>query len=102
MEALGLDAKLLIAQIVNFVIFYFIFQKFVAKPLLEYIKKQKVEEKNQHELSAHLQNAKSIIESEKAEMVKKMNAKQKELINESKSICPGAERGFAVQGKETV
>lgn len=87
MEALGLDIKLLIAQVVNFAIFYFIFRKFVAGPLLAYIKKQKDEEKKRHDLTVEIESAKKSIESEKDAMVKSMNAKQKELVSESKKYA---------------
>jgi len=40
MEKLGIDPKLLIAQLVNFGLFFFIFQKFIAKPFLGFIKDQ--------------------------------------------------------------
>jgi len=100
MEALGLDIKLLIAQIVNFVIFYFIFQKFIANPLLAYIKKQKEEEKKRHNLTGELENAKKSLDEEKASMVKTMNAKQKELINESKKYAEELKADLLAKAKK--
>lgn len=41
MENLGVDPKLLIAQLINFGLFFFIFSKFIAKPFLAYIKDEK-------------------------------------------------------------
>ncbi|MFO0704059.1 MAG: hypothetical protein U0525_05040 [Patescibacteria group bacterium] len=100
MEALGLDIKLLIAQIVNFAIFYFIFQKFVAKPLLSYIKKQKEDEKKRHDLSVDLEKARTSIEEEKQSMIKSMNAKQKELIKESKDYAENLKNELVDKAKK--
>lgn len=41
MENLGVDLKLLIAQLINFGLFFFIFSKFIAKPFLAYIADEK-------------------------------------------------------------
>jgi len=100
MEALGLDIKLLIAQIVNFVIFYFIFKKFIANPLLTYIKKQKEDEKKRHSLTGELENAKKSLDEEKTSMVKTMNAKQKELINESKKYAEELKADLLTKAKK--
>lgn len=100
MEALGLDIKLLIAQMVNFAIFYFIFQKFVAKPLLSYIKKQKDDEKKRHNLTSELETAKKQLDEEKSEMVKAMNTKQKELINESKKYADELKADLLAKAKK--
>lgn len=84
MEALGLDVKLLIAQIVNFAIFYFIFQRFVAKPLLAHIKKQKEDDKKRTDLSNALESAKKQIDIERDTMIASMNNSQKDLISRAK------------------
>lgn len=44
MENLGIDSKLLIAQLVNFGLFFYIFKKFVAKPFTRYIELEKNKE----------------------------------------------------------
>lgn len=49
MESLGIDVKLLLAQIINFVLFFLIFKKFIAKPFSNFlnieINKEKEKEK---------------------------------------------------------
>lgn len=47
MESLGIDIKLLIAQIINFVLFFLIFKRFVSTPFSNFlnIEKRKEEEK---------------------------------------------------------
>ena len=46
MENLGIDIKLLIAQLINFGIFFFIIAKFVAKPFTKFLN----EERNKDEV----------------------------------------------------
>ncbi len=49
MESLGIDIKLLIAQAINFALFFYIFKKFIAKPfsnfLADEVKKEQEKEK---------------------------------------------------------
>lgn len=41
MENLGIDSKLLIAQLINFGLFFFVFKKYLSKPFLKFIKSEK-------------------------------------------------------------
>ena len=41
MENLGIDIKLLIAQMINFGLFFFIIKKFVTKPFLNFVEDEK-------------------------------------------------------------
>ena len=54
MESLGIDIKLLIAQAINFGLFFFIFKKYIAKPfsnfLADEVKKEQEKEKVLNEL----------------------------------------------------
>ncbi len=84
MEALGIDGKLLIAQVVNFLIFYFIFKKFIAKPLAKYLKKQQEDETKRHALSQELETAKSRLEEEKKQMLQEVKSEQKQILADAK------------------
>jgi F-type H+-transporting ATPase subunit b len=41
MDKLGIDYKLFLAQVINFTIFFVIFKKFISKPFIEYINKER-------------------------------------------------------------
>ena len=41
MENLGVDIKLLVAQLINFALFFFIYKKLIAKPFVSLIKEEK-------------------------------------------------------------
>ncbi|MEI6326510.1 MAG: ATP synthase F0 subunit B [Candidatus Roizmanbacteria bacterium] len=97
MEALGIDPKLLIAQILNFGIFYFIFRKFIAAPLLAYLKKQQDEEVQRQKLSTDLQTSHTAMESEKVKLLKEMKDKQKELMSEAKKAADESKADLIAQ-----
>ena len=65
--ALGIDWKILVAQLVNFLIVYFLLSKFAFKPLM------KVLEERRKKVSEGLETAQKI-EQQKVEMDKKVNA----------------------------
>jgi len=71
MENLGIDLKLLIAQLINFVLFFFIIKKFVAKPFLKFINDEKEKEKEKQKLLLSIEKQeKAAIEKEKAMQLK--------------------------------
>lgn len=51
MENLGIDAKLLIAQLVNFVLFFLIFKKFIAKPFMSFLNDEEKKEKEKQAIT---------------------------------------------------
>lgn len=68
MENLGIDLKLLIAQLINFAIFFFVFQKFISKPFLKYLKKQKEEDKLRETMAEELEKRQDVLEKKDKEL----------------------------------
>jgi F-type H+-transporting ATPase subunit b len=54
MENLGIDFKLLIAQIINFGLFYLIYKKYISKPFTDLIKEEQINEDKKKKLSEQL------------------------------------------------
>lgn len=50
MENLGIDGKLLLAQLINFVLFFYIFKKYIATPFLKFMNQERQNEKEKEEL----------------------------------------------------
>lgn len=100
MDALGIDPKLLIAQMVNFLIFYIIFRKFIAKPLIAYIKKQQEEEQKRHSLSQELDRAKSELDSEKKQMLVEVKEQQKKILEDAKVYAENIKKEMIVQAQK--
>lgn len=91
MENLGIDLKLIIAQIVSFGIFFFIFKKFVSKPLLTFLKKQKEDEELRAKLASELEKRNEVLE----EKDRKMNKERKVALE--KAILEGKKEADAIK-----
>jgi len=68
MENLGIDSKLLVAQLVNFAIFFFVFQKFIAKPFLAMLKKHKEEDELRVKVAHELETRQAAIDEKNKEL----------------------------------
>ena len=84
MEALGIDIKLLIAQIVNFTLFFFLFKRFMAKPFFSYLDKL---QKNNQEKEKILGDVKKIEEQakkNKSDSLKLAREEANKIVSEAK------------------
>lgn len=91
MEKLGIDLKVMVAQIVNFVLLLVIFKKYIYKPFLAALKNQEAKEKEALEkIEAYEKKEKALyskkleLEQEYEEKLKKMYAKMKKETSEAK------------------
>ncbi len=75
MENLGIDIKLLIAQLTNFVLFFIIFKKFIAKPFANFLKDEKQKEESKEKLDHQI---KELAEKEKLDEKKMKEKLEKE------------------------
>lgn len=112
MENLGIDGKLLLAQIINFILFFILVKKFVVKPfiaflnqernkdeeknkLLEKLKKsdeaaieetKKMKEKMKKEFEVLFVQAKKEAQSLRADLIKQAEADAQEIRNKNKKL----------------
>jgi F-type H+-transporting ATPase subunit b len=84
MESLGIDFRLFIAQIVNFGIFYVIFSKFIAKPLLKHINKLKHDEQVRLDITNKLREDSQKSDEAREVILKSAKDKQKEIIDQAR------------------
>lgn len=66
MENLGIDLKLIIAQLINFLILFVVFKKFMAKPFLNFIKDERKKEEDKNSLLAELDEKTQSLDKQKA------------------------------------
>ncbi len=93
MENLGIDIKLLIAQVINFGLFFILFKKFIAKPFLNLIKEEEDNEQKKEQLKEKLQKQDEEIESKRNSFKEEINKREEEIVASAK------ERGKAVEKK---
>lgn len=84
MENLGIDGKLLLAQIINFVLFFILVKKFVVKPFTAFLNQErKNEEEKNRFLDKLKQNDEAAIGAEK-KMKEKMKKEFDDLLVQAK------------------
>lgn len=84
MEQLGLDSKLLVAQIVNFALFFYLFKRFMAEPLAGFISKQRREEDERERLIATLAEKETKLEEKTRESDLKMRREVSEVLSKAR------------------
>ena len=84
MENLGIDPKLLIAQIVNFVIFFIIIKKFIAKPFARFVDKQKHEEAEKERIINDLKKSEEDLEKKEIQVKETIRKRESEAVQEAK------------------
>lgn len=99
MEALGIDGRLLIAQIVNFLIFFLIFRKFIALPLAKYLKKQQDDEVKRSALTHELEQARSALDDDRKRMLSDIRSEQKKILTEAKKFADEAKQELLAQSR---
>lgn len=87
MEALGVDFKLLLAQIINFFLFFLIFKKFITRPFGQFLKEEKEKEKEKERLMSEIkEKEQKLAQLEKEILVRAQKAAQ-EIIKEAKDTA---------------
>lgn len=74
MENLGIDGKLLLAQLINFALFFYIFKKYVAAPFSKFLNQEKNKEHEKEKLLEDAQKREKDLSSKEREMKNKMRA----------------------------
>jgi F-type H+-transporting ATPase subunit b len=87
MEALGIDPKLLVAQLINFGLFAFIFQKFMYKPFMAYLEKQQADEKEKVRLLADLQKKEEKMENKHKEVLAEARSEALSIVKEAETMA---------------
>lgn len=91
MENLGLDYKLLIAQVINFGLFFLLFKKFIAKPFLNLIKEEEINENKNEQLKSKLLKQDEEIELKRNSLKEELVKKEDELITSAKERAKSIE-----------
>ena len=84
--SLGVNVKLLVAQIVNFGLLLWILTKFVYKPIIQRIEKDEAELKQAETLKKELEQQKSKFENLKMSESAEIKKRTKEILQEAESI----------------
>lgn len=83
MEQLGVESKLLLAQIVNFSIIIFILSKLLYKPILDILDKRKAEIQKGLELTQKMQNEHEALQVKQQKILEEARRDAKKVIDEA-------------------
>ena len=84
MENLGIDPKLMLAQIVNFVLFFIIVKKFIAKPFIQFIANEKKKEKDKEQILEEIRKSEETCLAKEQELRSKAKKVMTDALDESK------------------
>ncbi|MBI1863147.1 hypothetical protein HYS00_03435 [Candidatus Microgenomates bacterium] len=84
MENLGIDPKLIVAQLINFLLFLFVFKKFLAKPFASFVAKEKKEQEEHQAALIKSRQMEERIEKQEKDFKEKMKKEQATILDEAK------------------
>jgi F-type H+-transporting ATPase subunit b len=84
MENLGIDYKLLIAQVINFGLLFFLFRRFMAKPFMKFLTEEKKKDESREKLSQELASKHEKMLEDEAKWRKKVKQEQEKILEETK------------------
>jgi F-type H+-transporting ATPase subunit b len=84
MENLGIDGKLLLAQIINFVLFFILVKKFVVKPFIAFLNQERNKDEEKNKLLEKLKKSDEAAIEETKKMKEKMKKEFEVLFVQAK------------------
>lgn len=97
MEQLGIEPKLLLAQIVNFAIIIVVLSKLLYKPILEALEKRRADIAKSLEIKETLEREKQKSEEKRTEIIKEARSEAKKIIDEAKNQAKAVEKEIIAQ-----
>jgi F-type H+-transporting ATPase subunit b len=99
MENLGIDYKLLIAQVINFLIFFFVFKKYIAKPFTAFITAEKTKEQEKERILKELSERDEKMKKEENDWKVKVRTEREEIVNEAKKAATTVKQDLITQAQ---
>lgn len=84
MENLGIDPKLLLAQVINFVLFFFIFKKYITKPFQLFLKNEANKEAEKDRLLKKAKEDEEKLSAKQIDLEKKSKKLEKEILEKAR------------------
>lgn len=84
MENLGIDWKLIVAQMVSFGVFFLVFSKYIANPLNKFLKEKKEQEELREKMAEELETRQAKLDEKDKEFAKKQKQQLEKALAQSK------------------
>ncbi len=98
MEGLGIDIKLLIAQIINFLLLFLIFKKTVSQSFLEFLSKNEQQGKEKEQLLKELEEKEIKAKEEEKKIFEKAQAQGLQIVEDAKKNATQIKAEILKQG----
>ncbi len=100
-EAFGLDIKLIVAQIINFGLFFIVFKTFLSKPFLTMLKQEKEKTESIAEKETKLAAQEEAMQTAMADMKRKVGQEREKLMEETKQAAISQHDAIVAKAKES-
>ena len=100
MEQLGIEPKLLLAQIINFSIIIFVLTKLLYKPILSMLEKRKKEIEQGLELTQKMRDDEEKFSERKEKLLNETRREAHQMIEEAKKHAKEAEKEIIAQAHQ--
>ena len=99
-ETFGLEWQLVVAQIINFIIIYFILKKYLYKPLLRMIAQRQDLAKESVEKSQESEKVLEKAEAQEKIIIQKAQTSSKQIITDAKETAEEIVKSAEIQAKK--
>ncbi|MBI4226161.1 ATP synthase F0 subunit B [Candidatus Roizmanbacteria bacterium] len=100
MEQLGIDFKQLVAQLINFVLFFLIFKKFIAAPFSHFLEEERRKEKEAEETLAKLKKDEEGLSEKQTKMKQEMKIEVDRILREAKKEAEEIKQELITKAKK--
>ncbi|OGK23346.1 ATP synthase F0 subunit B [Candidatus Roizmanbacteria bacterium RIFCSPHIGHO2_02_FULL_38_11] len=100
MEQLGIDLRQIAAQLINFVLFFLIFKKFIATPFLHFLNEGRKKEKEAEDILAKLKSDEENLSQKQAKMKEEMKKEMERVLKEAKKEAEAIKNELITDAKK--
>jgi len=100
MEQLGIDVKLILAQVINFVVFFFIYKKFIAKPFLKFLRQERNKEKEKELLLKQIKEKEESLNESYRQYQEKVRRESLAILEKTRAEGEKMKAAIIAEGKK--
>lgn len=100
MEQLGIDLRQIVAQLINFVLFFLIFKKFIATPFLHFLNERRKKEKEAEDILAKLKSDEENLTQKQTKMKEEMKKEIEKILKEAKKEAEAIKNELITEAKK--
>lgn len=102
MENLGLDFKLILAQIINFALVFYIIKKFIATPFLAFLKKEKGAQEEKEKIGSVVQQKMEELDKEESKLKEKWKEEARVMLKKAQEEAEKEKAEIVRKGQSEV